>query len=222
MAYADQQMSGSRIASIIIVALIHVAVGYALISGLAISAVKQVVERVTTVDIEEPEPEEEELPPPPPDQEVAPPPPVAPQPPISVATNPPDTRTTVNIPPPAPPARIVPPPAPPAAPAPPPPPSRARAAQRDGQNRWAARIQNNYPSRAVRQEIEGNVGMAVVVGPDGRVTQCSVTNSSGSDILDEAACEGMQRYARYEPALDDAGNPTTGRDSMTIVYQLGS
>ena len=30
----------------------------------------------------------------------------------------------------------------------------------------------------------------------------------------------MQRYARYNPALDDAGNPTTGRDSMTIVYQL--
>ena len=92
MAYADQQMSGSRIASIIIVALIHVAVGYALISGLAISAVKQVVERVTTVDIEEPEPEEEELPPPPPDQEVAPPPPVAPQPPISVATDRKSTR----------------------------------------------------------------------------------------------------------------------------------
>lgn len=222
MAYADQQMSGSRIASIIIVALIHVAVGYALITGLAISAVKQVIERVTTVDIEVPEPEEEELPPPPPDQEVAPPPPVAPPPAVSIAVSPPPIRTQENIPPPAPPALIVPPPAPPAAPAPPPPPSQARAAQRDGQNRWAARIQNNYPSRAVRQEIEGNVGMSVVIGADGRVTQCSVTASSGSSILDEAACDGMQRYARYQPALDAAGNPTTGRDSMTIVYQLGS
>ena len=104
MAYADQQMSGSRIASIIIVALIHVAVGYALISGLAISAVKQVVERVTTVDIEEPEPEEE-LPPPPPDQEVAPPPPVAPPPAVSIAVTPPPITTQQNIPPPAPPAR---------------------------------------------------------------------------------------------------------------------
>jgi protein TonB len=220
MAYADQQMSNSRIASIIIVALIHVAVGYGLISGLAISAVKQVVERVTTVDIEEPEPEPEEELPPPPDQEVAPPPPVAPAPPISIAPAPPQIRTQANIPPPAPPARIVPPPAAPAPP--PPPPSRARGAERDGMNRWAARIQNNYPARAVRQEIEGNVGVSVVVGPDGRVTQCSVTGSSGSDILDEAACDGMQRYARYEPALDAAGNPTTGRDSVTIVYQLGS
>ena len=53
MAYADQQMSGSRIVAIIIVALIHVALGYALVTGLAYSAFKKAVERVTTVDIEE-------------------------------------------------------------------------------------------------------------------------------------------------------------------------
>ncbi|MFC3099752.1 energy transducer TonB [Altererythrobacter lauratis] len=224
MAYADQEMSGSRLVSIIIVALIHIAVGYLLISGLAISAVKEVVERVTTVDVNEPEPEVEEPPPPPPD-DTAPPPPVAPAPPISIAPAPPPIRTQENIPPPAPPAVIVPPPAPPAPPAappPPPPPSRARPAQPDGQSRWARRIQDNYPARAVRQEIQGNVGVSVVVGPDGRVTQCTVSNSSGSDILDSAACEGMQRYARYTPALDDAGNPTTGRHSITIVYQLGN
>lgn len=221
MAYADQEMSGSRVVSIVIVALIHLVIGYLLVTGLAISAVKNVVQRVTTVDIDEPEPEEEEPPPPPPDQEVAPPPPVAPPAPINIAPAPPPINTVSTIPPPAPPARVVPPPAPPAPPAAPPPPSRARAAQRDGQNRWAARIQSNYPRRAVQREIEGNVGVAVTVGPDGRVTACSVTSSSGSEDLDQAACEGMQRYARYEPALDDAGNPTSGRDSMTIVYRLG-
>lgn len=221
MAYADQEMSGSRVVSIVIVALIHLVIGYLLVTGLAISAVKNVVQRVTTVDIDEPEPEEEEPPPPPPDQEVAPPPPVAPPAPINIAPAPPAIRTVDSIPPPSPPARVVPPPAPPAPPAAPPPPSRARAAQRDGQNRWAARIQSNYPRRAVQREIEGNVGVAVTVGADGRVTACSVTASSGSEDLDQAACEGMQRYARYEPALDDAGNPTTGRDSMTIVYRLG-
>ena len=60
MAYADQQMSGNRIVAIIIVALIHIALGYALITGLAYNAVQQVVERVTTIDIEEPPPPEEE------------------------------------------------------------------------------------------------------------------------------------------------------------------
>ena len=39
MAYADQQMSGNRVVAIIIVAIIHIALGYLLITGLAIDAV---------------------------------------------------------------------------------------------------------------------------------------------------------------------------------------
>ena len=221
MAYADQEMSGSRIVAIIIVALIHVVLGYTLVTGLAYSAINKVIERVTTVDIEEPVPEEE--PPPPPEEVVtAPPPPVAPPPPISISPAPPEIRTQPNIPPPAPPARLVPPPAAPAPPpAPPPAPSQASPVQRDNFSRWAARIQEAYPARAIRQELEGNVGVSVVVGADGRVTSCSVTASSGESILDEAACDGMQRYARYTPAKNDAGQPTTGRDTLTIVYRLG-
>lgn len=209
--------------AIALVVLIHLAIGYALITGLAYSAMKQVVERVTTVDIDEPPPPEEEPPPPPPEPETAPPPPVAPPPPINVSTSPPPIQVQTNIPPPAPVQRIIPPAAPPAPPAPPPPPpapSQARGAQPEGQSRWAARIQENYPSRAIRDEIEGRVGVSVTVGPNGRVSACSVSNSSGSSILDQAACEGMERYARFEPALDNAGNPTTGSYSTTIVYQL--
>jgi len=213
MAYADQQMSGNKIIAIIIVALIHVGIGYALITGLAYSAAKKLVERVTTVDIEEPPPEEE--PPPPPPDQVQPPPIVAPPPPINISVSPPPV-TVVDTPPP--PAPVVPRAAPPA---PPPPPSKARAASADGQNRWAARIQENYPARAIRDETEGSVGVRVTIGTNGRVTACSVTSSSGSSVLDEAACDGMTRYARYNPALDDAGNPTTGSASTRIVYQLG-
>ena len=104
MAYADQQMSGNRVVAIIIVALIHVAIGYALITGLAYSAVKKAIERVTTVDIEEPEPEEEPPPPPPPDEVI--PPPVAPPPPINISVSPPPIRTVDTPPPPAPPVRF--------------------------------------------------------------------------------------------------------------------
>ncbi len=215
MAYADQQMSGNRIIAIIIVGLIHVAIGYVLISGLAYEATKKVIERVTTVDIEEPPPPEEpDEPPPPPPEQTAPPPPVAPPPPISIAPAPPPIRTQPTIPPPAPPALVVPPPAPPA------PPSQARGATTKGEQRWARRIQENYPSRALREETEGTVGVRVSVTPDGRVGTCQVTASSGSSILDDAACKGMQRYARFNPALDDAGNPTTGGYSTRITYRL--
>jgi protein TonB len=58
------------------------------------------------------------------------------------------------------------------------------------------------------------------VGPDGRVSACSVSASSGSSILDEAACQGMQRYARFEPALNDAGNPVSASWATRITYQL--
>ncbi len=223
MAYADQQMGGSKVVSIVIVALIHVVIGYLLISGLAIQGAKAVIERVTTVDIDEPPPEEPDEPPPEQPQETAPPPPVAPPPPISIAPAPPQIQTQPTIPPPAPPALTIPPPAPvapPAPPPPPPPPSLARAAQPKGQSRWARRIQENYPSRALREEVEGTVGVRVTIGANGRVSGCTVTGGSGSSILDQAACRGMQRYARFDPALDDAGNPTTGSYSTRITYRL--
>lgn len=62
--------------------------------------------------------------------------------------------------------------------------------------------------------------MRITVDARGRVTECSVTSSSGSSSLDEAACEGMQRYARYDPALDAAGNEISSTMSQTIRYQI--
>jgi periplasmic protein TonB len=216
MAYADQQgLSGNRLIAIIIVALIHIGIGYALVTGLAQSAVKKAIERVTTVDIEEPEEPEEE--PPPPEPDTPPPPPiVAPPPPINIAVAPPPIQTVTTPPPPAPVIRI----APPVAAPPPPAPSQARGLRPKNQSSWAGRIQSNYPARALREGTEGTVGVSVTVGADGRVSACSVTSSSGSSALDEAACQGMQRYARYDPALNDAGQPISASTSTRIVYKL--
>ena len=223
MSYAEQQqgLTGPKLVGLILALAIVGGMGIAMVLGLAVNAVKEAVERVTTVDIEEPPPPEEpDEPPPPPEEVTAPPPPVAPPPPINIAPAPPPIRTQPTIPPPAPPALVIPPPAPVAAPAPPPPPSQARGATTRNESRWAARIQENYPSRALREETEGTVGVRVTVTPDGRATGCSVTASSGSSILDDAACRGMERYARFNPALDAAGNPTTGSYSTRITYRL--
>ena len=78
MAYADQQMSGSRLTALVIVALIHLVVGYALITGLAYEGVRQIMKKVTTVDIKK---EEEKKPPPPPPKKDLPPPPMVASPP---------------------------------------------------------------------------------------------------------------------------------------------
>ena len=214
MAYADQQMSGSRITVLIIVVLIHLAVGYALVTGLAYNSVQQLIKHVTTVNVEKDKPKP---PPPPPPKKDAPPPPiVAPPPPINVAVAPPPVKTVADAPPPAPIVLAAPAPAP----APPPAASKARGASPKNQADWASRIQEDYPGDALRQNKEGRVGVEVTVGPDGRVSACSVVSSSGTPSLDNAACAGMQRFARYSPALDSAGNPTSTSMRQSIVYKI--
>ena len=224
MSYASQQQAGNKTTSIVIVILIHVAIGYLLVTGLAIDAVKQVVERVTTVEVkeEEPPPEEEEPPPPPEDtpEPVSPPPPNAPESliemprespvqttqretPKEVFRKPDVTPEPVKV---AEPVKAE--------------PSKARGVQPKNQRRWAARIQDNYPRRAAQEEIEGTVGVRVTVTADGKATACSVTKSSGSNILDEAACKDLERYGQFEPALNDAGNPISASWSTRITYKL--
>ena len=230
MAYADQEMSSSRIVAIVIVGLIHVALGYALITGLAYSAVKEVVKTVTTVDIEEeeveePEPEPEDELPPPPDEPIpqVAPPPVVPPAPINIPQERPVIQNTQEIPKTN--TVINPRPLPTgtptqAAPAPPARPSQARGVEPEGRDRWARRIIENYPSAALRREIEGTVGLTVSVGGDGKVSGCRVTSSSGSDILDDAACKDISRYARFKPALNDDGDPISSSWSTNIQYKL--
>ncbi len=214
MAYADQKMSGNKVTALIIVALIHVFVGYALVTGLAYEAAKKVIQKVTTVDIKE-EVKKEEPPPPPKKLDQPPPPPiVAPPPKISLA--PPPPITVVNVaPPPAPPVLVVPPPAV----APPPPRFTAtRAVARGNPGSWATT--NDYPSRALREEREGTTGFRVSIGPDGRVTDCQITSSSGHADLDAATCENVRRRARFTPAKDGEGNPTTDSYSNRVRWVI--
>ena len=214
MAYADQQMSGNKITALIIVALIHIVVGYALVTGLAYSAAKQILKKVTTVDIKEPE-KPKEPPPPPPKQEAAPPPPVAPPVRINVSVAPPPIET-VQVAPPPPPAIVL---APPPVVAPPPPRFTPKQAQPKGRpGDWVTT--NDYPSRALREEREGTTGFRLSVGPDGRVTNCEITSSSGSPDLDAATCDNLRRRARFTPAMDGEGQPTSGSYSSRTRWVI--
>lgn len=218
MAYADQQASGNKIVSLVIVALIHIVVIYALVTGLAYSAVKTVAEKLNVVDVEEEVIEPEEPPPPPPDQPITPPPVVTPPP---IVRTPPTTApviTTTNTPPPVftPTPVVAPPPPPPAAP---PPPSKASPAQARGNPAsWATT--NDYPARALREERAGTTRFRVTIGPDGRVTDCQITGSSGHADLDEATCKNITRRARFKPALDTAGNPISDTWSNAVRWEI--
>ena len=217
MAYADQEMSGNKIAAFVVVALLHLALGYALVTGLAYEGFKQVMKKVTTVDIKKDEPKKEEKPPPP-KKEATPPPIVVPPPIMNINTRPPPLETT-PVPQPPTPVQQIQIQAPVAVAAPPPPRIQPKGAQPKGNPaNWATT--NDYPTRALREERAGTTGFRVSVGPDGRVTSCSVTSSSGSPDLDEATCSNVTRRARFAPATDGEGNPTSGSYSNRIRWVI--
>lgn len=79
---------------------------------------------------------------------------------------------------------------------------------------------DDYPSSSLREEAEGVTGTRLSVGPDGRVTNCEVTSSSGNSALDQAACRNLLRRARFEPALDRDGNPVASTFPKRVRWQL--
>ncbi len=60
----------------------------------------------------------------------------------------------------------------------------------------------------------GEFGMRLIVGPDGKVSQCSTLSGLENSEFEEYACNRTIENARFEPALDQDGNPVT---SETIV-----
>lgn len=205
MAYADRNDSGNKVVAIVIVALIHVALGYAFVTGLAYQYVKKVTEKLNTFDVAPPPPPppDEPPPPPPPDQPLQPPPVVSPPPIVQSPVPAPVVINTVSTPPPA---YTPAPPAPPAPPPAPPAPRLAKPAQPRGNPAdWFS--PDFYPPAAKRAGAQGRVSVLLTVGTDGRVSSCRVTSSSGNDDLDSTTCRLAQRSGRYKPAQDENGNP---------------
>lgn len=210
MAYADQEPSGRKIFAIGAVALLHAGVGYALVTGLAYNAAKQVYEDLKTFDVAPDEPEKPEEPPPPPPKVDLPPPPKVTVPPPVVTSSVVTTNTIAPITPTAPPA----PPPPPAAPPPPAPPKVAqKATQRGG-----SISDEDYPSSSIRNEESGTAVATFTIGTDGRVTACNA--SGASPTLDAETCKLIMRRFRYKPALDTSGQPIEETKSQRVTWRL--
>ena len=69
---------------------------------------------------------------------------------------------------------------------------------------------NDYPTEALRASLSGDVAFLLVVGADGKSTDCRVVHSSGVPLLDQTTCSLISRRARFKPAQNDAGQAVTG------------
>ena len=220
MSYANRkQLSNNRTVPIIMSALITGLMGYALVSGLAYSVVKQAADELKTFDVEDEPPPPPDEPPPPPEENPLPPPPPevsAPPPLVRMDTVAPQIQTTPVIQP-APPITPIARPAPPAPPAPPPPPRISQAAKSTG-NLNALFSTDDYPQSALRNGDQGTTAVSLTVGANGRVTGCNVTSSSGSGSLDSTTCSVLTRRARFTPAKDQNGQPISDTQSARIKW----
>lgn len=107
-------------------------------------------------------------------------------------------------------------------PAPPPteaPPSTGIAVGKDGSlpDLFSA---SDYPSEAIRNGEQGLVVVKLNVGVDGRVSGCTVEQSSGSVSLDEATCKIMTRRARFRPAHDAKGNAVPDTYTQKVNWAM--
>jgi protein TonB len=80
---------------------------------------------------------------------------------------------------------------------------------------------SDYPESAYRRRIMGVVGLSFVVAPSGRVSQCTVTRSSGSRELDSTTCRLIVRRFRYRPALDAVGRPISSVVRGQHEWEIG-
>jgi protein TonB len=188
--YAQQQRSwGKHLPSIALVVLLHIALGYALITGLArrvVEVIKQPIETKIIEEIKKPPPD---VPPPPPPKLAAPPPPFVPPPEINIqvpqVVQAPITVQTTTPPPPV---QAIAPPPPKAAPAGPPVRKEFKAAYR---------VEPQFPRQALRDGLNGRVVAHVYVEPNGSVSDVKIISSSNR-IFDREVIRALSQW-KFNP-----------------------
>jgi protein TonB len=222
--FAQQQRSPSKYAvGFAIVIVMHILLGWALVSGLARKVVEVIKAPIETKIIEEvkpPPPPPENLPPPP---KFAPPPPSFVPPPEVVIAPPPTPAPTITT------TQIVPPPAPPVVIAPPAPPVEVAVAPAPGPSARPAVIDVNtcskpvYPTAAAKAEATGSTRIRFTVDGAGKVVKAEIEKPSGRSrehrMLDQTAVEALSQCS-FKPGLDEQGKPVGSASVVTYDWTL--
>jgi protein TonB len=225
--YASQQRNpGKHPIGLIVVALLHIALGYALVNGLGrkiVDVIKAPIETKIIDEVKPPPPPPENLPPPP--KMALPPPSYMPPPEVQVVI--PQLAPAITV------TREAPPPVPVTiAPAPAPAPVAAVAVAAPPAPRVQAvpaRIDVNscekpeYPAAALRAEATGTSKIRFTVDATGVVSKAEIEKSAGSSrehrLLDRAAVEALSK-CRFKPGTDESGKPVGAVTPVEYVWKL--
>jgi protein TonB len=202
-----------------VVLVLHIAVVYALVTGLARKVVEVVQEPVITKLIAEikppPPPPPPDKPVPPPPKSAAPPPPYVPPPEVKVQPQPQENTiaAVTNV---KPPSNEL-----PTSVAQPAPAATAQAAGPPAHT--SARVAGHcekpeYPRTSLRNEEQGTVNVKLVIGTDGSVVDAAIEKSSGYKDLDRATLKAWS-LCHFTPAMAD-GQPVQSATRMQYVWKL--
>ncbi len=218
MDYAQQQRRPTKhLVGLGVVILMHLLLGWALVTGLARKVVEVIKAPIETKIIEEvkpPPPPPENLPPPP---KTLPPPPSFVPPPEVVITPPPTPAPSITVtqtpPPPAAPVVI----APVAPEAPPAPPVSAPAApaRTAPSLNFNACVKPEYTANARRAEAQGTTIVVYTMDTNGAITEANVERSAGASrehkSLDRATVEAVLACKGRAGTVDGKAEKLQGR-----------
>lgn len=185
------------------VILLHVAVIYALLTGLARKVVQVVPAPIETEIVDDVRPDQSEPEPPPPTL-VKPPAPFVPPPEIKIRQPPPPSPDTIT--------RTSPDPKP-----------RETIAHRPTRTPPQINAGKNcpepeYPSLSLRLGERGTVVLQFLIGVSGRVRDSKVVQSSGHPRLDEAARRSLSR-CHFVPGTED-GQPIQSWAKLQYTWRI--
>jgi TonB family protein len=95
-------------------------------------------------------------------------------------------------------------------------PGRARPAGSPGG--WLS--DRDYPAEAIANGWEGSAAFSLTVGRTGRVERCTIIESAGHAVLDEATCAALTRSARFHPARNAAGEAVADSYKGRVTWRM--
>lgn len=79
---------------------------------------------------------------------------------------------------------------------------------------------NDYRTSWINRGWEGTAGFRLTIGTNGRVENCTITNSTGHAALDEATCTLVAKRAKFKAATNSQGETVSGTFSSAVRWQI--
>ncbi len=79
---------------------------------------------------------------------------------------------------------------------------------------------NDYRPSWINRGYEGVAGFTLKLDASGRVSDCTITRSTGHSVLDRATCDLLGKRARFEPARGTSGESVAGSFTSTVRWTI--